>query len=416
MNALTSDARRVLLAQALRALAYGFGSVLLGVTLDERGFSSTEAGLIIAAVVAGTVVASILVGRYADAVGRRRCYVVLYLLLACVGVAFAVSHTAWLLILFALTGALSTEVVESGPFTSLEQSMLATELSGDARVRGFGIYNAVASAAGALGALAAAGLSLLHDSWHGAPANGWFFLVFVPVALLGAAVARSLSARIEALPAPERRTPTPQRLGPSRPIVVRLAGLFALDSFGGGFVVQAFIAYWLSKRFSASLGTVGIVFFAVGVLQTGSFLAAPRLAERFGLLRTMVFTHLPSNVLLASIAFAPTLAGAVVLLLARTVLSQMDVPTRQAYVMALVTPDERTPAAAYTNTARYVVRPIGPALAGAAQSIALGAPFLIAGSIKSAYDLILWRWFSHVDVPTDDDTSARHPAAAKESR
>jgi MFS family permease len=416
MKALTPDARRVLLAQALRALAYGFGSVLLGVTLDERGFSSTEAGLIIAAVVAGTVVASILVGRYADAVGRRRCYVVLYLLLACVGVAFAVSYTAWLLILFALTGALSTEVVESGPFTSLEQTMLATELSGDARVRGFGIYNAVASAAGALGALAAAGLSVLHDSWHGAPANGWFFLVFVPVALLGAAVARSLSGGIEALPAPERRTPTPQRLGPSRPIVVRLAGLFALDSFGGGFVVQAFVAYWLSKRFGASLGTVGVVFFAVGVLQTGSFLAAPRLAERFGLLRTMVFTHLPSNVLLAAIAFAPTLAVAVALLLARTVLSQMDVPTRQAYVMALVTPDERTPAAAYTNTARYVVRPIGPALAGAAQSIALGAPFLIAGSIKSAYDLILWRWFSRVDIPAQDDTTANDQATTKEHR
>jgi MFS family permease len=141
---LTSDSRRVLLAQALRALAYGFGSVLLGVTLDERGLSSTEAGLVIAAVVAGTVLASMFVGRYADRIGRRRCYIVLYVLLAAVGVAFALSDAAWLLILFALTGALSTEVVESGPFTSLEQAMLATELSGQERVRGFGVYNAVA--------------------------------------------------------------------------------------------------------------------------------------------------------------------------------------------------------------------------------------------------------------------------------
>jgi MFS family permease len=411
-NRLTVDVRRVLVAQALRALAYGFGSVLLGVTLDERGFSSTAAGLIIAAVVAGTVLASLLIGRYADRVGRRRCYVLLYVLLACVGLAFAVSSTAWLLILFALTGALSTEVVESGPFTSLEQSMLATELSGDARLRGFGTYNAVASAAGSLGALAAGALSLLHDWWPDAPANGWFFLVFVPVALAGAAVAGSLTDSIEATPGSQPRSHERQGLGPSRPVVVRLAGLFAFDSFGGGFVVQAFVAYWFAQRFGASLGTVGVVFFAVGVLQAGSFLVAPRLAERFGLLRTMVFTHLPSNLLLAAIAFAPTLSIAVALLLARTVLSQMDVPTRQAYVMALVTPNERTPAAAYTNTARYLVRPVGPVLAGVAQSVALGLPFLIAGSIKSAYDLILWRWFSHVDVP-DDNAPASMPAASR---
>jgi MFS family permease len=415
-RSLTVDARRILLAQALRALAYGFASVLLGVTLDERGYSSTEAGLIIAAVVAGTVLASVAVGRYGDRVGRRRCYATLYVLLAGVGVAFAVSHAVWLLIGFALTGALSTEVVESGPFTSLEQSMLATELSGEARVRGYGVYNAVAAAAGSLGALAAAGLSLLRDAWPGAPANGWFFLVFVPVALAGALVGRSLTDHVEAPPGTGRHPRPPQRLGPSRPVVVRLSALFALDSFGGGFVVQAFVAYWFAHKFGASLGTIGVVFFAVGVLQTASFLVAPRLAERFGLLPTMVFTHLPSNLLLAAIAFAPTLGSAVALLLARTLLSQMDVPTRQAYVMALVTPEERTPAAAYTNTARYVVRPIGPLLAGAAQSVALGLPFLIAGSIKSVYDVILWRWFSHVEIPPEENAPARSTPAARGRR
>ena len=420
---LTPDSRRVLLAQALRALAYGFGSVLLGVTLDERGLSSTEAGLVIAAVVAGTVLASVLIGRYADRLGRRRCYVFLYLVLAVVGVAFALSDSAWVLIMFALTGVLSTEVVESGPFTSLEQAMLATELSGKKLVRGFGVYNAVASGFGSLGALAAAGLSLLHDSWAGAPANGRFFLAFVPVALAGALVAHSLSDGIEVQPASVPTENPPARLETSRPTVVRLAGLFALDSFGGGFVVQAFVAFWLAARFGATLGTVGVAFFAVGVLQTGSFLVAPRLAERFGLLRTMVFTHLPSNILLASIAFAPNLGIAIALLLARTVLSQMDVPTRQAYVMALVTPEERTAAAAYTNTARYLVRPIGPVLAGTTQSIALGLPFLLAGTIKSVYDLILWRWFSHLQLPQEHeapnasaDTSERLSSTRKESR
>jgi MFS family permease len=174
--------------------------------------------------------------------------------------------------------------------------------------------------------------------------------------------------------------------------------------------VQSFIAYWLTVRFGATVGTLGVVFCAMGLLQTASMLLAPRLAERYGLLSTMVFTHLPSNVLLAATAFAPSFRLAVVLLLARVALSQMDVPTRQAYVMALVEPGERTAAAAYTNTARYLVRPVGPALAGASQSIALGAPFLIAGVVKGAYDLVLWRWFRTVDLPPEDVGPAE-PAA-----
>ena len=195
----------------------------------------------------------------------------------------------------------------------------------------------------------------------------------------------------------------------SRPAVLRLAALFALDSFGGGFVVQSFVAYWLAVQFDASVAVLGVVFFSVGLLQTASFLAAPRLAERFGLLRTMVFTHLPSNLLLATIPLAPNLPAAIALLFGRYVLAQMDVPTRQAYVMALVDPDERTPAAAVTNTARYVVRPVGPALAGVSQSIAFGLPFVLAGGIKSLYDLVLWRWFRTLPLPRDSATHEPTP-------
>jgi Na+/melibiose symporter-like transporter len=303
----------------------------------------------------------------------------------------------------ALTGALSTEVVESGAFTSLEQSMLATELTGQARTRGFGTYNAVATAAGSLGALAAGGPELLRRVWPGAPIDQRFFLLFLPVALAGAAVAGTLSSRAEAEPRPSGKHNAPA-LRRSRPAVFRLAGLFALDSFGGGFVVQSFIVYWLAIQFHASIGVLGLVFFTVGLLQTASFLVAPRLAERFGLLRTMVFTHLPSNVLLVAIPLAPNLPAAIALLLGRFVLAQMDVPTRQAYVMALVDPEERTPAAAVTNTARYVVRPVGPALAGISQSIAFGLPFVLAGGIKSLYDLVLWRWFRGTPLP--DETPA----------
>jgi MFS family permease len=396
---LSPDSRRVLAAQALRGFAYGLGAVLLGATLERRGFSSREAGLLLGAVLAGTVVASVLVGRFGDRWGRRRCYLALHLTLGVTGVAFALSDQLWLLVAVALGGALSTEVVESGPFTSLEQAMLATDLSGRARLRGFGTYNAVATAAGSVGALAAGGLGPLRNLWTGAPADQRAFLVFLPVAVVGAALAAGLS------PAVEARRPAPTGLGtplgPSRPHIRRLAVLFAADSFGGGFVVQSFIAYWLTVRFGASVGLLGVVFFAVGTLQTASMLVAPRLAERFGLLPTMVFTHLPSNVALAAMAFAPNLGTAVALLLLRVTLSQMDVPTRQAYVMALVDPAEQTAAAVWTNTARAVVRPAGPALAGASQAIALGAPFMIAGVVKGAYDLALWRWFRRVELPEE---------------
>ena len=397
---LSRDARRVLLAQALRAFGYGLASVLLGVTLQRRGFSSLQSGMVLTAVVAGTVGASLFVARFADGVGRRRCYAVLYLLLAVSGFVFAFASSPWVLAAVALSGALSTEVVESGPFTSLEQSMLSEELRTHELVRGFGVYNAVASAAGSLGALAAGGPSLVRQAWSGAPTDERFFLVLVPVALAGALVAWSLSSHVETVSA---AAAPPAHVAGSRPVVVRLAGLFAMDAFGGGFVVQAFIAYWLSRRFGASLSTVGVVFAAIGVLQTVSFLAAARLGERFGLLNTMVFSHFPSNVVLACVPLAPSLGVAIGLLLARTVLSQMDVPTRQAYVMALVDPAERTAAAAYTNTARYVVRPAGPLLAGAAQSFGLGAPFVVAGSIKGAYDVVLWRWFRNIELPTPTD-------------
>ena len=392
--ALSTDARRILWAQALRAFAYGLGAVLLGGTLKSRGLSSFRVGILLAAVVGGAVVASLGIGRWGDGIGRRRCYVALYVGLALSGVVFALSDTLWLLILVALCGALSTEVVESGPFTSLEQVMLATELHGRQRLRGFGAYNAVATAAGSVGALAASGLGPLRSVWAGAPTDQQAFLLFVPAALGGAAVAATLSSAVEA-PAKHE---SGQAVGASRSIVLRLSALFAVDSFAGGFVVQAFIAYWLTVRFGASLGLLGVVFFAMGMLQAASFLAAPRLAERFGMLNTMVFTHLPSNVFLAAVAFAPNMGVAIGLLLARVALSQMDVPTRQAYVMALVDPAERTAVAAYTNTARYVTRPFGPVAAGATQTLAVGGPFFVAGAIKGAYDLVLWRWLRNVEL------------------
>jgi predicted MFS family arabinose efflux permease len=385
----------VLASQALRGLGYGLAAVQLGAVLRGQGLDARAVGLVLAAIVAGGAAAGLAFGRWGDRLGRARSYGLLYGTLTAAGVVIAAGGPAWLLALVALSGALSTEVVESGPFTTLEQVMLA---DAGARqpllVRGFGVYNAVATVAGAAGALLGA-----------LPADrrllgGTLALVGVAGALLAARLPRDVEA-----PASERAGPR-RPLASSRGPVLRLAGLFAVDSLAGGFVVQAYIAYWLGVRYGAPTSVVGVVFAAIGVLQAASFLAAPAIANRVGLLPTMVFTHLPSNLLLAAVPLAPTLPVAVGLLLARTCLSQMDVPTRQAYVMALVPPAERTAAAAVTNTARYVTRPVGTALAGLLQPLGLALPFLVAGVVKSAYDLALWRLFRPVQLVPEPATPA----------
>jgi len=412
MRGLSRDVRLVLAGQALRGFAYGLGAVLLGRSLAQLQLGELRTGLVLAATVGGTAFASLLVARHADRFGRRRSYALLYLLLAGTGLVFAYADMAWPLILAGLAGALSTEVIESGPFTSLEQAMLATDLTGRRRLQGFGLYNAVAAIAGSLGALAAALPEPARDVWPGAPADQRWFLLFIPVGVPGTLLAGRLGAAVEAAAGPGAR---PSGLTRSRRTVTRLSALFAVDSFAGGIAVSAFIAYWLTVHFDASGTTVAVTFAVLGMLQAASFLLAPLLADRIGLLNTMVFTHLPSNALLAAVAFAPTLPVAIALLVARTLLSQMDVPTRQAYVMALVAPHERTAAAAYTGTARYLSRPLGPPVAAAAQTVAAGLPFVLSGAIKAGYDLTLWLWFRTVALP-DSDSAARAQPAKEMSR
>jgi MFS family permease len=389
------DARHILVVQALRAFVYGLGSVLIGVTLADLGLSGLQVGLVLSALIAGTAIVSVILARSGDQIGRRRWYVGLLALMALSGTVFALTDSVWLLVLVALTGTVSTEVVESGPFTSLEQAMLPNTAEGHDPTRLFGTYNTIATLAGSLGALAA-----IATRWVNVEPQR--FLFAYPAAA-GAAilVAAGLSKAVEAQTA---ATAAPRRpLEKSRGIVARLSGLFALDSFGGGFVTQAFLAYWFTEKWGTSTATLGVLFFAVGLLQAGSFQIAVRLAGRFGLLNTMVFTHLPSNVLLALIPFAPSQTAAIALVLGRFALSQMDVPTRQAYVVAVVDPEERVAAAAYTNTARYVVRPFGPLIAGPIITVSLGAPFVIAGALKSVYDLGLYALFRQVRLPSSVD-------------
>lgn len=406
------DLRTILVIQALRAFVYGLGSVLLGSTLAAGRLSDAEVGAVLTAMLAGMAVTSVGVGVLGDRLGRRRLYRALLLVMGAAGAVFAVTRSLPALFAAALTGTLSTDPNESGPITSLEQAMMGGAPTGS-RARVFGRYNAVAYLAGSLGALAAGGPAALRGFLPSIPADQRFLLAFPAVALACASLAARLTPAVETAardgPSPLSGPARPPRaLARSRGAVARLGALFSLDSFGGGFIVQSFLVFWFSRRFGASTALMGVVFFGAGLIQAGSSVVAGALASRIGLLNTMVFTHLPSHALLAAVPFAPTLPAAVGLLLARFVLSQMDVPARQAYVVAVVDPAERTAAAAYTNMARYATRPVGPVAAGALmQHVALSAPFLVAGGLKIAYDLALYGMFRN--VPLADARTAASP-------
>lgn len=392
-----SIARIVIAVQGLRALLYGFGAVLLGSVLAAEGVSPVAAGAVFTATLLGMALSSLIVGRLASLIGRRRLYAALFIVLGAAGCVFAL--TSWLpaLVLAALTGTVSTDANESGPITTLEQVMLsATPASTRSRV--FGRYNAVAYLAGSVGALTAgAPTALRHIIPSVPPSQRWLFAY--PV-IAGACVLLALR-----LPRDAERSAwhDGQRwLNRSKSNVRRLSALFAVDAFGGGLIVQSFLVFWFERQFGASLELMATVLFGVGLLQALSSVVAPRIAGHVGLLNTMVFTHLPSNIALAVIPLMPTLPLAIALLLLRACLSQMDVPTRQAYLAALVDPHERTAAAAYTNSARYAARPAGPAVAGVLmQTASSSIPFLVAGSVKCIYDLAIFGFFRRTELLSD---------------
>jgi MFS family permease len=386
-----SDVRAIFSIQAIRAFLYGFSSILIGASLAATGLDEVAVGAVFTAMLLGMAISSLAVGRWGEAIGRRRTYVALLATMGVAGAVFALTGSLPLLIIVALTGTLSTDPNESGPITSVEQAMLASTPATE-RSRVYGRYNAVAYLAGAAGALVAGGPAALRDLIPALPPDQRWLLV-MPVGAVACAV---LAARLTVAVEVEAVGRSARGLQRSRGVVRRLAGLFAVDAFAGGFIVQSFIVFWFGRQFGADAALMGFVFFGVGLLQAGSSVLAGWLGGRIGLLNTMVFTHLPSNVILALIPLAPSLAVAVLLLLARSALSQMDVPARQAYVAALVDPAERTAAAAYTNAARHVVRPVGPALASVSMTMAAGVPFLVAGGLKAVYDVALYFIFRRV--------------------
>jgi MFS family permease len=387
---LSHDTRLLVTGQAVRALGYGFTAVVLGALLSAKGVGTVRAGILLALLIASSAGASLVVGKYGDRFGRRKSYALFFVGIALAGAIVATNPPIWVLFVVALSGTLSTDVVDNGAATTLEQVMLAEEDAGTGRV--YGWYNSAGAAFGALGALGAA---LVGVARSGQSVQALLFAALIPVGLIGTLCGWRLSSRVEA---PTRSATVAEvvraraKLSRSRRSVRRLATLFSVDAAGGGLVTVAFFSYYFAQRYGSSLASLGWLFFAVSAIQAVSVLLAPLVARRIGLVPTMVWTHLPSNVLLAAMAFAPSFAVAATLLLLRTTLSQMDVPTRQALVMSVVSPSERSAAAATTNAARYSVRPVAPVVGGLLQRVALGAPLLVAGIVKGAYDLALWRW------------------------
>jgi len=373
------DRALLLGARGLRAFGFGFSAVLIGVYLERRGLSPGLIGLTLGIGLAAASLSGLVTASLAARLGRRRALAIAGFLMALTGLDLALAAPPALLVVAGLTGMLGAASVDLGPFASVEQAVLAEAVPPTARSVAFGRYSLTGGLFNAAGGLAATLAT-------GDTAGRAFFFLYAAIGVVTAVLPLFMSARVEA---PGR----PVAFGKFRPLA-GLAALFALDSLGGGFVANSVIAYWLHVRFAVDVQVLGPLFAAVAILQALSYEVSGRLGKRFGLVNTMVFTHLPSNLLLLSVPFSPNLAWASGLLLARFALSQMDVPARQAYVVSIVSPEERAGAVAMTGAVRGVAQSFGPVLAGLAIGAAsFGLPFFAGGGLKIVYDFALFAGF-----------------------
>jgi len=404
---LTRDVRRLFATRILRMFAYGLISVVLVLHLAAAGLSEGQIGLLLTLTLLGDTGISLLITTRADRAGRRRMLRIGAFLMVLAGALFALTRSFWLLLLAATLGVISPSGNEVGPFLAVEQAALTQTLPAARRTAVFAWYNLSASFATAFGSLTGGALAEAMQG-NGVSALGSYRTLACLYAVGGVGLAvlfSRLSTAVEARAAISGETPPPipvfhLGLGRSRHQVFKLASLFSMDAFAGGFVVQAFVAYWFQQRFSVSPSLLGSIFFGANILAGLSSLSASWLAKRIGLLTTMVATHIPSNLLLFLVPLMPNLPLAITVLLLRFSISQMDVPTRQAYTMALVAEDERSAAAGVTGIARTVGASIAPIFAGPlyASAALASVPFFLAGGIKTAYDLLVWRAFRKVKI------------------
>jgi len=383
-------AMTVLTGKALRAFADGYVAILLPAYLLVLGFEPWAVGLLSSATLLGSAAATLAVGAWGHRVARRKLLLGAAVLMAATGFAFGLVSAFWPLLVIAFVGTLNPSSGDVSLFVPLEHNALAEAAPDQVRTALFARYGLMGAFFGALGALAAAVPGRLTD--FGLDTLSSLRVMFILYGLIGCTVAL-LYRRLPVLRVDEQPTP-PTPLGPSRGVVLRLAALFSIDSFAGGLVVNSLLALWLFERFQLSLASAGAFFFWAGLLSAASQLAAPVLARRVGLLNTMVFTHIPASLCLIAAAFVPGVGWALGLLLLRSLLSQMDVPARGAFVMAVVTPAERTAAASFTAVPRSLASAAGPMLGGALFAAGLlAAPLVACGVLKISYDLMLWRAF-----------------------
>jgi MFS family permease len=403
---LTRDAWLLFTTRFIRLFAYGALSVVLVFYLVGLGLSPSQTGLLLTATLVGDTIVSLYLTTRADRIGRRRMLIVGAALMTGAGLVFASTRHLWLLIVAGTIGVISPSGHEVGPFLSIEQAALSHVVTDRTRTEVFAWYTLAGSLATALGALTGGSLTHALQRTAMTPVNSYRMVVILYAALgvLLAILFSRVSGAAETSSMGEKRAFRATLAGlsgleRSRQVVFKLSSLFALDAFGGGFVVQSFAAYWFYLRFGVDPETLGIVFFSANVLAGISALLASRLANRFGLLNTMVATHLPSNMLLILVPLMPNLKLAVLVLLVRFSISQMDVPTRQSYVMAVVTPDERSAAAGITGVARTIGAAISPLFVGLlfARPSLINVPFFLAGTLKILYDLLLYRAFAAVE-------------------
>ena len=390
----------------IRLFCYGLLSVILALYLAQVVLPEQQIGLLFTLTLAGDAGISLWLTTSADRFGRKRTLIVGALLMLGAGVVFIVTHDVVFLLTAAIIGVISPSGNEIGPFLSVEQAALTQLLPNEKRTQAFAWYNLAGSFATATGALAGGwlaqafrfrGMSEL-DAYR-AVLTGYAFGGFI-LAVLFLSLSRNVEATAASQAGPTRRVLGLHR---SRGVVIRLSALFALDAFAGGLIVQAMIAYWFHVKFGIDAGIIGSIFFGANILAGFSALLAVRLANRIGLINTMVFTHVPSNLLLILVPLMPTLPLAIAVLLLRFSISQMDVPTRQSYTMAVVSPDERSAASGVTSIARSVGAAISPSLTGVffAVPALLSVPFYLAGGLKIVYDLLLYRSFRTMKPPEE---------------
>ena len=408
---LTPDGSFLFITRIARMFGYGFLSLMLVLYLEQVGLNQVQIGLLLTLTLIGDTIISLWITTNADRFGRRRMLILGAVLMIFAGILFAITRKFLFLLIAATIGVISPSGYEVGPFLSIEQAALSQIVSDEKRTHLFAWYNLVGSFATALGALGGGGLvQALQDS--GVSALGSYRTIVIGYAIIGVLLGvlfTRLSPAVEVRAGGDSSHSTSDfktRFGlhRSRGVVLKLSALFSIDAFAGGFVLQSLLAYWFHVRFNVQPAILGSIFFGANILAGLSALTAAWVASRIGLIRTMVFTHIPSNILLILVPLMPNLPLAIAVLLLRFSISQMDVPTRQSYTMAVVAPDERSAAAGITGIARTIGASLSPAFTGPllANAALMNVPFFLSGGLKIIYDLMLYRNFKAIKPPEEE--------------